>query len=196
MIADCKNRPLLNLSCLIMLLLLSSGPVLAFSVTPGTFLVAREGFADPRFRDSVVLLIQHDANGSAGVIVNRPSRLPLSELVPEGSSLARDAAVLWYGGPVDPQSLLALVRVRRKPPEPADEILGRLYLTGLNVLSEWPLFDREVLDCKVFSGYAGWQPGQLMAELQRGDWTLLPVDEESVFSAPDEALWERLRRPR
>lgn len=166
----------------------------AFSPEKGMFLVARAELADPRFRDRVILLIQHDSQGSAGLVVNRPSRLPLTTILEKGSLLAEPGVTLSYGGPVEPETLLALVKVRNHPPEPADEVIDKLYVTGVIVLDEWPGFAAEVLAYRVFAGYTGWAPGQLDAELKRGDWRVLPADEQSVFAGEGVKLWERLRK--
>jgi putative transcriptional regulator len=165
----------------------------AFSPEKGMFLVAKEKLTDPRFHDRVILLIQHDAQGSAGLVVNRSSRLSLAAILPEGSPLTGQGATLSYGGPVEPNTLLALVKVRNHPPEPADEIGDSLYVTGVTVLDEWPDFSAEVVAYRAFVGYTGWAPGQLDAEMQRGDWLVLPADEESVFTGDGVQLWERLR---
>ena len=175
---------------------------LAITVTPsslgavipakGMFLVADRAMQDPRFRDRVILLVQHDDGGSAGLIVNRSSRLSLSAVLSEHSQLNRYERTLSYGGPVDPETLLALVKVHQTPPEPADEILENLYLTGVGVLDEWPGLSEEMIDFRAFTGYTGWAPGQLNLEMQRGDWRVVPADEGRIFSGRNETLWQNL----
>jgi putative transcriptional regulator len=147
---------------------------------------------DPRFKARVILLIQHDASGSTGLIVNRSSRLPLSAVLPQDSQLDLQGRTLSYGGPVQPDTLLALVKVHENPPQPAEKILANLYLTGIGILDHWPDFATEVVDYRAFSGYTGWAPGQLNQEMQRGSWHLLPADEDSIFAGRDEMLWEQL----
>ncbi len=164
----------------------------AFVPAKGMFLVADEGMADPRFKSRVILLIRHDAEGSAGLIINRGSRLPLNAVLPKESQLDRQGQTLSYGGPVDPDSLLALVKVHNDPPEPAEKILANTYVTGVGVLDVWPDFAVEVIEYRAFVGYTGWAPGQLNHEMQRGDWHVVPADEESVFVGRDETLWEKL----
>ena len=166
----------------------------AFAPDKGMLLIANEQLTDPRFRDRVILLIQHDVQGTAGLVVNRTSRLSLATVLPQGSKLAEEGMTLSYGGPVEPQTLLALVKVRNNPPEPADEIIDGLYVTGLGVLDEWPDFADEVVAYRAFVGYTGWAPGQLNAEMQRGDWHVLPADEENVFADDGVQLWKRLRK--
>ena len=171
----------------------SQGQLYAFAPDKGMLLIANEQLTDPRFRDRVILLIQHDTQGTAGLVVNRTSRLSLATILPQGSKLAEEGMTLSYGGPVEPQTLLALVKVRSNPPEPADEIIENLYVTGLGVLDEWPDFADEVVAYRAFVGYTGWAPGQLNAEMQRGDWHVLPADEENVFVGDGVQLWKRLR---
>ena len=164
----------------------------AYALAKGMFLVADEGMLDPRFKARVILLIRHDASGSAGLIVNRSSRLPLNAVLPKDSQLDLQGRTLSYGGPVDPNTLLALVKVHENPPQPAEEILANLYLTGIGIRVLWPEFDGEVVDYRAFSGYTGWAPGQLNQEMQRGSWHVVPADQDSVFSGRDETLWESL----
>lgn len=177
-----------------LLLFSLSGARMLHAIPPdkGMFLVAAEQLADPRFHERVVLLIQHDAQGTAGLVINRSSRLALTKVLPQDSLVAVEGATLSYGGPVEPEALLALVKVRKHPPEPADEVLGGLYVTGLGVLEDWPDFAAEVIACRAFVGYVGWAPGQLDLEVQKGDWQVVPADEESVFADNGKHLWERL----
>lgn len=173
--------------------LVSPSVLHAMAPAKGLFLVADERMVDPRFKARVILLIRHDADGSAGLVINRSSRLPLDAVLPKETRLDLQGRTLSYGGPVDPQTLLALVKVRTTPAVPAEKILANLYLTGGAMLSQWPELDDELLDFRVFAGYAGWGPGQLDGEMQRGSWHLMPADEESVFAGQDEALWESLQ---
>jgi len=82
---------------------------------PGTFLVAAQGLADANFRQSVVLLIDHDADGSWGLIVNLPTPLRLADLLPEEKDLRGREDRLFAGGPVAPNRLLMLFRSPRPP---------------------------------------------------------------------------------
>ena len=188
------KRYSLRCCCLTLLVLLAVTNVL-HATTPekGMFLVADEQLKDPRFRNGVILLIQHNEQGSAGLVVNRGSRLSLSAILPKDSSLTGDGRTLSYGGPVDPNTLLALVKVRKYPPEPADEVVEGLYVTGVGVLDEWTDFSAEVVSYRTFVGYTGWAAGQLGAEIQRGDWSVLQADAESVLTGDQGQLWKRLR---
>jgi len=192
MIRNCRYLGIFLLG--LCLVVVGQSQLHAFAPDKGMLLIANEQLTDPRFRDRVILLIQHDTQGTAGLVVNRTSRLSLATILPQGSKLAEEGMTLSYGGPVEPQTLLALVKVRSNPPEPADEIIENLYVTGLGVLDEWPDFADEVVAYRAFVGYTGWAPGQLNAEMQRGDWHVLPADEKSVFADDGVQLWKRLRK--
>src|SRR5512134_3305394 len=96
---------------------------------PGLFLYAAPGIADSRFAESVVLLIRHGPEGSMGLVVNRRTEMPLGEAL-EGVEEARgsDLRVYW-GGPVQPEAILALVRA--PSPSPGGQaVLPDVHLTG------------------------------------------------------------------
>lgn len=177
-----------------LLLILSPGPLLAAELqpAPGLLMVAREGLPDPRFHDSVVLLLQHDPRGSVGLIINRPSRLPLTEVLADHAGLLGDRA-LSYGGPVGSQGLMALVHAAEMPPHPALAVLDDLYITGVEELLEWLPGQDAPVEFRIFLGYAGWAGGQLTAELERGDWQLLPAESTELLMVPEAGMWQRLK---
>ena len=160
----------------------------------GTLLVAGEGISDPRFRETVILLISYDAGNVVGLILNRPTPLALAEALPEQEVLEGRRDPLYYGGPVEPELLLTLL-LSEQPPPGSTSVTGRLHVTGLP-----KLFDR--LDSlkergekfRTFMGYAGWSPGQLAGEIARGDWYIEPFEETAVFDQAPETLWRRLRQ--
>lgn len=185
-------------SCLATLLLgLAAAVHGAGEVVPGVgdFLVAEESISDSRFRGGVVLVVKNNHEGSAGLVVNRQSRLPLAAVLPETSPLKDRGVMLSYGGPVEPEGLLALVKMAGLPPEPADIVLDDLYITGLSVLDSWAKPADPVPLFRAFTGYAGWAPGQLAVELARGDWRVVRGTAEMVFDRAPETLWQRLHDP-
>jgi len=161
---------------------------LAAPPEPGMLLVARHELPDVRFRETVVLVLQSDALGAVGLIVNRPSRLPLAEALPLLAAAPGQSGALCYGGPVAPRAFIALVKTSETPPDPAQKIFASVYLTGPDPLSDWLAKGQPEAQYRVFAGYAGWAPGQLESELARGDWQVLPADERRLFS-PDVAGW-------
>ncbi len=158
----------------------------------GNFLLATPQMPDPRFREQVIYLCSHDANGVMGLVVNQPSIYPLAEIfksaridVPPG-----DWPFIYIGGPVeletafflysddyDSQNFLAVgdgVRLSREPQLLHDIASGvgpRNYLFLL--------------------GYAGWAPGQLEKELAVNGWLILPAENQILFDTPDHEKWQK-----
>lgn len=159
---------------------------------PGQLLVARAELPDVRFRNAVVLLFQSGPQGAVGLIVNRPSRLPLAEALPDLPALAAATATLAYGGPVAPEVLLVLLQTVEETPESARRVSEGLYLTAPEPLSAWLEKGRTGARFLVLSGYAGWAPGQLEEELARADWQVSTATAQELFSVEPASLWETL----
>ncbi len=171
-------------------LLLGLAQSIAAQPAAGKFLVAARGLSDPNFEHSVVLLVQHGEAGSLGLVVNRPTGVPLSRIFAGEPLLERQEGILFAGGPVGAGRFLLLLRARR-PPEESQRVFADVYLGW----SPGALRDaRGVTDWRVYSGYAGWAPGQLDAEIARGDWRLLPAEAPLVFEQRPERVWEELAR--
>jgi putative transcriptional regulator len=156
-------------------------------------LIAAEGMADPRFRQSVVLVTRHGRSRSTvGVIVNRSLDVPLDRLFPEQKQAAMHR--LHYGGPVAQGQIVFMVRSETAPAA-AITLTERLFLSSdeksLETLLETPT---PATRLRVFTGFASWAPGQLEHEIDRGDWYLLPVDVDAIFSDPPHELWLKLWR--
>lgn len=156
-------------------------------------LVAAEGMLDPRFRESVVLVTRHGRNRSTvGVIVNRALDVALDRVFPDLSQAAQHR--LHYGGPVAPGQIVFMVRSEAAPAA-AIPLAERLFLSSdggsLRQLLGAPTPASRL---RVFNGFASWAPDQLENEIDRGDWYLLPVDADVLFSDSLDKLWEKLWR--
>jgi putative transcriptional regulator len=81
---------------------------------PGVFLYAAPGLHDPNFAESVVLLVRHEAQGSMGLIINRPTRVPRREALTELGELRELDLSLHWGGPVQREAVLALLRSSKR----------------------------------------------------------------------------------
>jgi putative transcriptional regulator len=165
----------------------------------GRLLVATPALTDPNFDRAVVLLLDHDQEGTLGVVLNRPTPVGVETVLESWAELAGAPAVVFQGGPVALDSALALAVV---PGEQATgEVLGwrRVHgAIGLVDLEAPPgLLAPELGSLRVFAGYAGWGPGQLEDELLDGAWYVVESEPGDV-SAPDPTrLWRSvLRRQR
>jgi putative transcriptional regulator len=174
-----------------LLALALSCPASADDAKPPTaiLIVARAELPDPNFRDAIVLVMNNIAPVPAGLIVNRPTRIPVSHLFPDLERLAQIDAKGYFGGLVDIESVSFLFRADA-PPEHATQVLEGVYLsTNAELLRKLLGRDRPMEGLRIFAGYAGWGPGQLQAEIERGDWKLAPADARAVFEAKPEHPW-------
>lgn len=172
----------------------------ARAVKKGVLLVAHPSLMDPNFQQTVVLVCEHGAEGTLGVIINRPTEVPLSEALPNVSVLKGTSYVLFAGGPVQPDGILMLFRVADAP-DRLRKILDRVYL-GLNR----EILERVITDphptetFRAYAGYAGWAPGQVEFEMAMGSWAVIPADPSSIFDKAPETLWaemvEAIQAPR
>jgi putative transcriptional regulator len=184
-------RALASAVCAPALLLALAWPAAAGDPKPPTsiLLVARADLPDPNFRDAVVLVLNNLGPAPAGVIVNRPTRIGVSALFPDAESLAKLDAKVYFGGPVAASSLSFLVRADA-PPEGAVEVAAGVYLSAdRDLLRKLLGRDEPMKDLRIFIGSAGWGPGQLEAEIARGDWTLAPATPEAIFERKPEHPW-------
>ncbi|MFF3749995.1 YqgE/AlgH family protein [Streptomyces sp. NPDC002018] len=162
----------------------------------GRLLVATPALADPNFDRAVVLLLDHDEEGSLGVVLNRPTPVDVGEILEPWGELAGEPGVVFQGGPVSLDSALALAVI------PGDHgplgwrrVYGAIGLVDLETPPE--LLARALGSLRVFAGYAGWGPGQLEDELREGAWYVVESEPGDVSSPRPERLWRAvLRRQR
>ncbi len=156
----------------------------------GNLLIASPSLLDPNFKRTVVLITEHNEQGAAGLVINRPSPSPVSELVPQLEPLVDDGEQVWVGGPVQPDAVLVLGEFV-DPDEAAVPLFGSLGFPALDDPDEVvPVTTRR----RVFAGYAGWDAGQLESELERDDWILEPALADDAFTEAPEDLWSDVLR--
>jgi putative transcriptional regulator len=159
-------------------------------LAPGRLLVASRDVIDPNFHEAVVLLIDYDAKGAMGLIINRRTKAPMSQVLPDLHASVSTSRPVFFGGPVEAGGL-ALVR-SEQPPEDGRHVLADVYL-----LSTRPGLEAQVSGgagpdrFRVFIGYSGWRAGQLETETIHGLWHVLDGDAGLVFDADPDSLWRR-----
>jgi putative transcriptional regulator len=152
----------------------------------GRLLIAGPGLHDPNFWRTVVLVVEHTEEGALGLVLNRPSETTVGEAVPQLDELVDRNEQLFIGGPVQPSAVIVLAEFER----PSDAALIAFDDIGVLGTSSSPdEFVPDVRNGRAFVGHAGWGPGQLDGELERGDWILEPARQEDAFSAAPRELW-------
>ena len=154
------------------------------------FLVASPALLDPNFRRSVVLVTQVAGGGSVGFIVNRPGTRSLAQILPENEVMQRYTEPLYLGGPVEAAGLFAIFRASENPPGALRVLSDVSFALDPAVVEQ--LLHTPPRRVRFFNGYAGWAPGQLALELDRGGWYLLNADANTVFRDNMDTLWEEL----
>src|SRR5205823_4385867 len=158
----------------------------------GVFLIANPSLADPNFHHTVVLLCEQNAEGTLGVIINRPTEVLLSEALPDLPVLKGTSYRLFWGGPVQPNGVLMLFRVKQTPPG-TRSVLDGIYLGGnLQALERIITHPEPTETFRAFAGYAGWAPGQLEFEMSIGSWVIVPADSLMIFDRDPADLWQDL----
>ena len=176
----------------------SSWPTSAADAKPLTaiLLIARDQLPDSHFADSVVLVMNNLGPAPVGIIINRPMRIPVSQLFPDLEQLAQVRDKVYFGGPVDFGSVWFLFRAA-KPPEHAIQACDGVYLSAdRKLLLQLLGRDKPMGGLRIFIGHAGWAPGQLEAEIAHSDWTLEHADPESIFNGKSEHPWPSSQAPK
>lgn len=155
----------------------------------GKFLVATDVVQGELFAETVVLLLHYDETGAFGLVVNRPTDVEPGELLADEDGLADYGGTLFWGGPVQMDSLRALLHTD-EPPKGAEKIIDSVYLVAFEDAVE--LGPTEPARLRLYIGYAGWAPGQLDHELARGSWHILPATPGRVFADNPGGLWKQL----
>ncbi len=163
----------------------------------GQLVVATPLLDDPNFARTVVLLLQADAeDGALGVVLNRPTGTALAEVLAAWEPLAGDPAVVFTGGPVQPDAAICLGRARvGGVPTGAYSPVENAPTVGTVDLDAAPEdLVGAVSQVRVFAGYAGWDSGRLEAEVEEGAWWVLDALPSDPFSPQPALLWQSVLR--
>lgn len=158
----------------------------------GKFLVAADDLHGDYFGKTVVLLLQYDATGAMGLVINRPTDVTLDELVDDSDAQASYSGTLFWGGPVQMTSLRALVR-SDAPPAGAQSVVDDVYLLPFD--DALTSGTANTANLRLFIGYAGWAPGQLERELAGHSWHVVSATADLVFADDPSVIWQRLVPP-
>lgn len=159
----------------------------------GKLLIAEPMMGDPNFERSVVFMIEHSAQGAVGVVLNHPTELEVAAVLPDWADFVTKPQVVYLGGPVQNDSVLALALPRGgAAPAGWSEVaagVGSVDLHG-------PAADvgPELAEIRLFAGYSGWGPGQLDSELRQHAWLVVEALPADVFAPDPETMWRSVLR--
>jgi putative transcriptional regulator len=159
----------------------------------GTLLIADPLPGDPNFERTVVLMIEHRTEGALGVVLNRPSDLEVGAVLEEWADLAAAPSVLYVGGPVEPNGVLALGRSSGDAVAPGwTPVVGDVGTIDLHLQPDEVA--PRVAGIRFFVGYSGWGGGQLESELAEGAWLVVDAIADDVFAPDPETMWRSVLR--
>jgi putative transcriptional regulator len=156
-------------------------------------LVSVPDMGDDNFDQTVVYVVEHNDEGALGIVLNRPSETPVSDHLPDLEGPVISPPVFFVGGPVALGGLLALGR-RRLDAETvnAAPLAGPLALVDPEALVNGDVHGLDAV--RLYTGYSGWGPGQLDAEVTAGAWHVVDAMPDDVLCAEPEALWRSVMR--
>jgi putative transcriptional regulator len=156
----------------------------------GQLLIAGAGIFGAVFRQTVVLVAEHDESSALGLVLNRPSSLLAPEAAEQLGGLPLPDPRIYHGGPVQPGAVAVVGEFEH------GDFAGNLIFGAVGMLGAGPdgIASEGVARAKVFSGYAGWGPGQLEDELDEGAWVIEDARVDDVFSPEPEMLWRDVLR--
>jgi putative transcriptional regulator len=163
-------------------------------LSEGKFLVASRKVKDPRFSETVILLVQYGFHGAVGLIINRPTEVKLSTIWPDIAGLKDRNETLFIGGPMGMKQMMLLIQSGRRPADAHDvfnDVYASTSMTTLRQLTDDPVKGERF---KAYTGYSGWAAGQLDREISRGDWHVMDADARTIFEKDPSEVWQELIR--
>lgn len=154
----------------------------------GRLLLANGSLFGDVFRQTVILMAEHDDEGALGFVLNRPTKMIVAQEGPV-AELAHIEETVFSGGPVQPGLLSVIAELE------APETSSRLIFDNVGFLDLETMTPGGIKRARVFAGYSGWGPQQLEGEMDEGSWVVTDPTVDLVFDVPHEEVWrEALRR--
>ncbi|AKK12179.1 YqgE/AlgH family protein [Corynebacterium uterequi] len=164
---------------------------------PGQLLVAAPDIPDDRFARAVVLIIEHNEAMTVGVNLTQRSELAIYNIMPEWLPAVAKPQALYIGGPVNQQAVVGVGRTKLGVDMAKEPVLNRLAnrLAHIDMRADSAHISEIMDGIRLFAGYCEWAPGQLDAEIDNGDWFVVPALPGDVIMPARADLWgDVLRR--
>ena len=170
----------------------------------GMLLVAAPGMKSAEFARSVLFIIDHDPSGSLAVDITKRSDAPVAEVLEEWAPVVSAPPAVYIGGPVNRNNpiCIAVTATGKEVPTHTEEALGGYPVAHrlpnrfavLNLDTDPTRFEGLLSGARIFAGYAGWEPGQLNDEIERGDWFVTPALPSDVLAPARADVWGDIMR--
>lgn len=154
----------------------------------GKILISEPFLPDPHFKRTVVLLTEHNKEGTVGLVLNRSYKLKINDAI---ADFPKFSSELFYGGPVGQGNLFFIHRLG-KMIEGSNKVMKGLYWGGdfdkLKLLIDTKQITQK--DIRFFVGYSGWEPGQLDRELKEKSWIVANTNSRQVMEGRSKDFWK------
>ena len=162
------------------------------SLGAGMFLVATPELLHSAFDQTVNLLLDHGSQGAVGVVINKPSPIPFSQVLVAPPEQTKWPEKLYWGGPVSSGTLHLLLKTNERSKGMLKMVEDLYWVHDSERLETILKQGFPNGEARVYAGYSGWAPGQLEDEILRGSWKILEADVESVFNPDSGKIWKEL----
>ena len=166
-----------------------------YSSVKNYFLIATKKMRDPRFKNTVIIMLENDEKGAWGLVINKPlSSIPLGSLIYKSRDVTNKQKELYnvkipvyWGGPVNENKILILHSKEYKNE-------STINFKNISISSDYNILF-EIADNKgpkknlVLLGISSWAEGQLEGEMEREDWTLSEVNTNLIFEMNNTKKW-------
>jgi putative transcriptional regulator len=168
-------------------------PIPYTQLNKGSFLIASPDIDTGIYFRSVVLVCEHSATGSFGLIINKTLSVELPKDVINAGQFANPHVQICAGGPIQPNQMM-LLHSSDHIPDQTLKLCEGVFLGGdLQFLQE-AVSDPSGPALRLCFGYCGWGPGQLEREFLSGDWFLHPGSTKHTFETPPDKIWQAILR--
>ena len=157
-------------------------------VSIGNVLIAEPFFSDPHFMRSVILMIDHDKEGSFGIIFNKRIPASINDLIKDFPEFKAD---VYFGGPVETNRIFFIHTVGEMIPDSykvIDNIYWSYNINALKALIKNNLIQSH--EVRFFVGYSGWDAGQLRNELKVNAWLVGKFSSKDLLTTNPKTMWK------
>jgi putative transcriptional regulator len=166
-----------------------------YSSVKDYFLVATKKMTDPRFKNTVIIMLENDEKGAWGIVINKPlASIPLGSLIYKSrdstnkqKELYNVKIPIYWGGPVNENKILVLHSKEYKNETTTN-------YKNISISSDYKiLFD--IADNKgpkkklLIMGISSWGEGQLEGEMEREGWSLSEINLDLIFEMDNTEKW-------
>ena len=162
-------------------------------LSKGSFLIASPEIDTGVYFRCVILICEHSAAGSFGLIINKNLDIELPEEIVNVKEFTNPNAYIRAGGPIQPNQMM-LLHSSDHIPDQTLQLCEGVFLGG-----DLPFLQESVMELsgpavRLCFGYCGWGAGQLEREFLSGHWFLHPGSARYIFETPPEKVWQAVLR--